>query len=161
MEILISVSSLIIALCAIGLTIWQLNIQREHNKISVKPHLFRMSKRDKVHGVARLQVDLINNGLGPAYIDKFQVFYKSQSCEPEAVISEMLGALAVDSSITILGDDYALAQKESVTLMSVVFPAKAKDDISAVSERIDKLDLLIEYSSAYEKMEPLDTRDDK
>lgn len=61
-------------------------------------------------------------------------------------------------SITILGDDYAIAEKETVNLLTVTFPCNTELDIDTVAKKLDEIDLLIEYSSAYEKMPNLDTR---
>ena len=108
--------------------------------------------------MARVQVLLINNGLGPAYINKFQIYYKGQVCEPDAAVSAALGELSKNSSRTILGDDYAMPANETKVLLAVVFPATSDEEIDRVEEKFDTLDLVIEYSSAYEKMEPFDSR---
>lgn len=158
MEILVSFSTLAVALCALGFTAWQISVQRDHNRISVKPHLFIFTTRDKHDNIARLQVLLINNGLGPAFINKFQVYYKGQPCEPDAAISDALGDLSKNSSRTTLGDDYAMPANETKVLLAVTFPVASDEDIDKVKAKIDTLDLVIEYSSAYEKMKPYDSR---
>lgn len=151
-------SSEIIALCALFFAAWQAFTQRSHNKISVKPHLFTFTKRDKHNETARLQVLLTNNGLGPAFINKFQIFVKGQECEAESAIKATLGALAANSSHTILGDDYAMPHNEEKVLLSVTFPSKSWEEIEAVEERLNRLDLLIHYSSAYGDKFILDSR---
>lgn len=141
MEIFVSVSSLVIALCALGFTAWQTSVQRAHNRISVKPHLFSFTTRDKHDNMARLQVLLINNGLGPAFINKFQIYYKGQACESDAAISDALGDLSKNSSRTILGNDYAMPAKEAKVLLAVSFPAENDEEIDRVEAKIDALDL--------------------
>ncbi|MBO1926630.1 hypothetical protein J3998_03490 [Thiomicrorhabdus sp. 6S2-11] len=158
MEMAVSVASLIVALCALGFTAWQTNTQRKHNRISVKPHLFSLSTSDRNKNIARLQILLINNGLGPAFINEFKVFYKGIESEPHTAVKSALGNLAKNSSLTILGDDYAMPEKDKEVLLSVTFPAKSEDEVTIVANRLDELDLLINYSSAYEKMEPYDSR---
>ena len=158
MEIFVSIASLVIALCALGFTAWQTSAQRVHNRISVRPHLFSFTTRDKKNNMARLQVLLINNGLGPALINKFQIYYKGQECEPNAAIDAALGDLVNNSSRTILGDDYAMPEKETKVLLSVTFPATSDEEIDKVEKKIDDLNLVINYSSAYEEMEPYDSR---
>ncbi|MEW5681971.1 MAG: hypothetical protein AB1780_06300 [Pseudomonadota bacterium] len=155
---ILSLSSLIVALSALFFTIWQFSVQRKHNRISVKPHLIKFSRRSKSNNVAKLEILLINNGLGPAYINKFQVFYKGEEIEPNNAVKNALGPLIENMSITILGDDYAIAEKETVKLLSVTFPCNTELDIDIVAKNLDEMDLLIEYSSAYEKMPNLDTR---
>lgn len=160
MEIIISVSSLVVALCALGFTAWQTSVQRAHNRISVRPHLFTFTKRDKVNNIASLQVLLVNNGLGPAFIHKFQIYYKGQPCEANAAISAVLGDLEKNSSHTILGNDYAMPANETKVLLNVTFPVETNEEIDRVKAKVDTLDLVIEYSSAYEKMKPYDSRDE-
>jgi len=158
MEILVSISSLIIALCALVFTIWQTYIQRAHNRLSVKPHLFTFTTKDRNNNLARLQVLLKNNGLGPAFINKFQIYYKGQECEPDAAINAALGEWAKNSIRTILGEEYAMSEKESEVLLSVTFPAESDEVVESIEKKINQLDLIIEYSSAYEKMETYDSR---
>lgn len=158
MEILVSISSLIIALCALIFTIWQTHIQRVHNRLSVKPHLFTFTTRDRNNDIARLQILLKNNGLGPAFINKFQIYYKGQECEPDAAINAALGEWANNSSRTILGEEYAMPEKETKVLLSVTFPAESDEIINNIEKKIDQLDLVIEYSSVYEKMKTYDSR---
>ena len=151
-------SSEIIALCALLFTAWQALTQRNHNKITVKPHLFTFTARDKHNETARLQVLLSNNGLGPAFINKFQIFLNEQECEAEAVIKATLGALAENSSHTILGNDYAMPHNEEKVLFSVTFPVKSWEEIELIEEKLNKLDILIQYSSAYGDKFILDSR---
>lgn len=158
MEILVSISSLIIALCALVFTIWQTYIQRAHNRLSVKPHLFTFTTKDRHNNLARLQILLKNNGLGPAFINKFQVYYKGQECEPDVAINAVLGEWAKNSSRTVLGEAYAMPEKETEVLLSVTFPAESDEVVDEIEKKIDQLDLVIEYSSAYEKMEAYDSR---
>ena len=61
----------IIAICALAFSIWQGMQTRKHNKLSVKPHLITCSNNNDRKGFYKLV--LINNGLGPALINKFLV----------------------------------------------------------------------------------------
>lgn len=158
MEIFASIASLVVAICALGYTAWQTSVQRAHNRISVKPHLFSFTAREKHNDIARIEVLLINNGLGPAYINNFQIYYKGQPYEPDAAISAALGELSKNSTWTVLGDDYAMPANETKVLLAVTFPAASDEEIDRVEKKIDTLDLVIEYSSAYEKMNTYDSR---
>jgi hypothetical protein len=149
-----------IALSALFFTAWQAYTQRQHSKISVKPHLFTFTTRDKSNNGARLQVLLTNNGLGPAFINKYQIFLKGQECEAEAALKSVLGNLSSNSSHTTLGNDYAMPQNEVKVLLSVTFPAQSWEDIEVIEKKINQLDLLVNYSSAYGKKYVLDTRKD-
>ena len=73
-QVIIGISSVVIAICAIVVSIWHGVQTRKHNKLSCKPHLTTWMNSDK--GKACYSVDLINNGLGPALIEKFTVKVK-------------------------------------------------------------------------------------
>lgn len=159
MEFIKNHATEIIAISAVIFTAWQAFIQRRHNRVSVIPHLFTFTHRDKNQTAARLLLQLQNNGLGPAFIKKFQIFYNGQPCEPDAAISYALGELTKNSQRTALGTDYAMPSKERKTILAVTFPAKTEEDIEKVAEKLDKLDLLVEYQSAYGEKFKLDSRE--
>jgi hypothetical protein len=157
-ETVLSVSSFFVALCAFFLTVWQFSVQRRHNRISVKPHLIKTSRTTKRDNLACLEIILINNGLGPAYIDNFQILYKGKICDPDKTLKTVLGSLMRNSSITILGDDYAVSEKQVIVLLSIIFSFQAENEIEAVTKKLNDFDVLIDYSSAYEKLASLDSR---
>ena len=70
-ELVSAWSSIAIALMALAVTIWQGYLTRTHNRVSLRPHLtfqHKLSDSDP-----RFQLDIQNNGVGPAEITKFQV----------------------------------------------------------------------------------------
>ena len=156
---LISVGSLFVAVCALVFTAWQLSVQRRHNKISVRPHLFVFTQRSQNNDVYTLQILLINNGLGPAFIDSFQLFHRGREVQPKVVLSEVLGDMMKNSSHTTLGNDYAMPPNEKKVLLSVTFQASSENKVQSLEEKINEIDLVICYSSVYEAMEPYDSRE--
>lgn len=68
---LTKISSAIIALCALGYTVWQGKQAQKHNKSSFRPRLVSWSNQDSSKGI--YVVDIINNGLGPALIESFTI----------------------------------------------------------------------------------------
>ncbi len=62
----------IIALCALIFTAWNIYIQRKHNILSVRPHLARFVCSDHNGEIGTAKFELINNGLGPAFIKNFR-----------------------------------------------------------------------------------------
>lgn len=158
MELLSKYSAEIIAICALVTTIGHAFIQRRHNRISVKPHLFLFTKQDGTDEKSRLRVLLINNGLGPAFINKFQVLLKGKECDLEVAIKSILGTLAENSSHTILAEDHAMSNKEVEVLLAFLYDATNLKEIKATEEKISELNLLIEYSSAYGEKFVYDSR---
>ena len=161
MELVISVVSIVIACCALASTFWQLKIQRQHNHISVRPHLCRFTRRKLENNNAYLEVILVNNGLGPAFINSFDIYYRDKICDPDVVIKEVLNGLGCNISHTVLGDDYAIPSKSEKSLLILNFLALSEDALDDVERLLSTIDLVINYSSAYGSMQPLDTRDDR
>lgn len=64
---------LVIAISALIVSIWQVQLAQRHNKLSVKPYLrFQVSNSDFGEENFRHQLTLINSGLGPAIITSFE-----------------------------------------------------------------------------------------
>jgi hypothetical protein len=64
----IALSSVEIALCALGISVWQGYVAREHNELSILP-LLHVDKEAREGNDIELVV--INHGLGPAIIIDF------------------------------------------------------------------------------------------
>lgn len=78
LEILLENSQGLVALAALTLSLITLRIQRKHNRLSVTPNL--QLSRNMFEG-AIYQWLLTNNGVGPAVIFKFEVFFDSAVSE--------------------------------------------------------------------------------
>ena len=148
----------IIALCAVAFTAYQAIVQRRHNILSVKPHISTFTIRNRAANSARLQILIMNNGLGPAFINKFQVYLSGQPCEPKAAVGSALKGLSADTSMTVLDDDYAMPAGEVRSVLSVTFPCDSEEFFEKVADRLRKLDLEVLYSSAYGKTFVFDSR---
>jgi hypothetical protein len=68
---IIAISSVVIAVCALGISIWQGYIARQHNKLSVVPILH--VDLDTTEG-KDIEIVSVNNGVGPAIITHFTVY---------------------------------------------------------------------------------------
>ncbi|WP_299599697.1 hypothetical protein [uncultured Microbulbifer sp.] len=147
----------IIATSALAMTLWQFRVQRWHNRVSVMPYLIRAESTDFDDGNASLKVEIKNNGLGPAFIDEFKVFYKGEEMEAEEALEKALGSYIQNCQYGTMGSKSALAQNESKVILHVRFKAKSKDEIVPVKDLLSDLDLRIVYSSAYKATNELST----
>lgn len=156
---IIAATSAFVAVLALGLTIWQGTLTRKHNRLSVRPHL--VIETDS--GVHEFEVKLTNNGLGPALIKRINVVVdgKPSSQDKESRFESLLKSLFenIDSEVetTEFGDNYVMAEKESVKIMKITFTGNNKPDPSAIKARLNSADLLIEYESFYNEPFKLDT----
>ena len=72
-EKIFSVSVVIIALCALFISVWSAYQVRHHNKLSVRPKL--ILEYSTATGSEFIGLSVSNYGLGPAYIKSFELFY--------------------------------------------------------------------------------------
>lgn len=148
-ELLREFSSEIIASCALVFTVWQFSVQRKHNRVSVTPHLFSFTDRERNVDSATLTVSLINNGLGPAFIHKFEVYLDGKESDPDTAVKAVFGEPDGHFKYTVLGDDFALAPGQKVVLITVPFPIETGLDIKDMERELERLEITIVYKSAY------------
>ena len=151
-------SAEIIAMCALFFTAYQAIVQRRHNILSVEPHITTFTHRNKTKTTGQLQVQLLNNGLGPAFIDRFDAYLYGDACEVNEAVDRVLGDLSKNSSITTLGDEYAMPPGEIRNLLTVTFPIASEERLDEVEKQLNRLDLAVHYRSAYGKKFVFDSR---
>lgn len=72
LEIALSISSIIIAFCAIIMTYYESSATRKHNKLSVQPLIQIKGTNNNDNA----KIAIANNGLGPAIIDRILINYR-------------------------------------------------------------------------------------
>lgn len=148
-------AAVIIALCALAFTAYQVFATRKHNRLSVRPHITYFTYRDLSPGQGSLKIEIMNNGLGPAIIDAFDVFLDGQkipsyrSADIEAKVAEVLDGQTSKTSVTTLGSGYSMPKDQTRTLLEVRFPATTQNDIERIEKRLTRFSLVIRYSSMY------------
>jgi hypothetical protein len=154
-------SSVVVAVCALGLTVWQAVISRRHNRLSVTPHLTTWTQSDEATG--RYSVEVLNNGIGPALIRIFCVYVDGQGIggegpEPiEKALKILFPTYAYRSSQAFMAPGYMMSPKESRSLVAVQFlgpPLPKQEEVDHATRRTR---LLIEYESIYGDEHVLDT----
>lgn len=148
----------IIATCAVFLTIYQATLQRHHNRLSVKPHITTFTHKDRTNNVARICGQVMNNGLGPAFIEKFEVFLDGAKIEPEEAYEALFSGLKGHTSYTNLGVNYAMPAGEARDLLVYTFPCMSDTELQNMFNYLDRLDLKIVYKCGYGKRKTYDSR---
>ena len=163
-ENIISFVSLLVALCALVFTWYQVRISREHNRLSVKPHITTFSHSQTIGTDAYLTIELMNNGLGPAIIKSFQVLFdgKIVSLNDQKKTTQHIKNQFQQQKgyhIEQLGPGYAMPANEKRIMLQLKFPGAGglQDTYEAL---LDRHELIIEYETVYgEIMEPYSTKD--
>lgn len=154
-ETVAAISSAIIALCALGYTVWQGKQLQKHNKLSFRPHLTSWSHRNSDQGV--YVVDVINNGLGPAIIENFEVFLDGKLIQGEGTepIAKALNILfpnvGFQAHQTHMANGYCMAAKEECRILAIKFKAPVPLAEEAIEHAFQRADLIIKYRSFYEE----------
>ena len=144
-------SAEITALCALLFTAWNVFVQRKHNILSVRPHLARFVYSDHDGEIGTAKFELINNGLGPAFIKKFEVYLDGKLCDYDVALNYVVKDLPCKWQRTRLGDDYAMRSGGVKDIFVIIFPCASDDELTAVKEKFNRLDISIDYECAYGK----------
>lgn len=153
-EAIAGFSSAIIALCALGLTVWQACITRSHNRLSVRPHLTTWRHLD--HTNHCYSVDLINNGIGPAFVRSFKVsvdghLVPGENYEPiEKALKILFPQYDFSSHQSYLGNGYGMAASETRPLLSLRFLGPSFPKPEEIDHALTRAHLLIGYVSIYD-----------
>lgn len=155
---------LIVSICAIAYTGISLAAARRHSKISVRPHLAVASDVDRVGSEVTVTWVLANNGLGPAFVDHFEVIVGDYAFVPHDY-EEVLEALAIfmaDASMIrdkcyalVVRKGHIMSKDSQVKIGTLVFHAPSKRDLQKLHLEVH---LVIRYRSAYNEKFLYDTR---
>jgi len=150
-ETVIAISSVAIAFCALGVSLWQMSVQRRHNRLTVRP-LIHATRNSLSHIPFRWSIS--NVGAGPAIITKYRLTIGSQSIDfpSNKLLTSVLeaegikgykGSLALDSKTYIkAGEEMRLLEFDSAL-------------VPASLEKIEKILWEIEYESLYREKESI------
>lgn len=144
--------TLIIAGCAVWISVRNGRETRKHNKLSVRPILgFHDNRKNIKDGKRFIQFVLQNNGVGPAVIKNFILRHDSEevtrndSDAYNAFIDEKLKKLHLVTRGSHTPDSAMLPSAEVILLS---FECKNEEEAEAIAEA-DRLGLRIEYTSIY------------
>lgn len=147
-EMWIALASVVVATCALAITIWQGRQNHKHNKLSVKPLLTTSEGFEEVgRNKFITTVEVLNTGFGPAIIKDFILIYDGQEVSKNNCQSyqELLDKIAKPLHV----NHYWFAPESSMPAEDVQellsFEHKRDDDISFLK----KLNIKINYQSVY------------
>jgi hypothetical protein len=163
--VIIGISSVVIALCALGISVWQGIQTRKHNKLSFRPHLTTWTHSNIEKGF--YAIELINNGLGPAIIESFTVKIdgkqiSGEGAEPiEKALKILFPNHTYQSHHSYVAKGYSMAAKERCTVVAVQFTGPHLPSPEFVEHAINRGELEISYKSFYEEVFHLFTQKEK
>ncbi len=149
-QLITAICTVIIAVAALFVVVWQTWATRKHNRLSVKPLLDINQVVRKADSTVRL--DLENNGVGPAIIKELEVLIDGRKVE-ETVLKNWKKIISIidiscDSVYgVILSSDATIGAGSSVELLNL----KVSDTQSykLVFESLSRLNVIVKYESVY------------
>jgi hypothetical protein len=151
-------AALLVAICALAYTAYEVRVQRAHNRLTVRPHLSTFTHTSRTDTAVLFHAQVVNNGLGPAFIKDFEAYLDGKPCDLRAALKEVLGEKKADTSSTVLGTEYAMAANETKDIFVVRFPCKSDEEFQHVGKNLDRIDIKVEYECGYGTRRILDSR---
>lgn len=137
LEKLSQYSIILISISALFVSIWQINISQNHNKLSVKPYLdYHLTQIDSV-----LSVNISNSGFGPAIIKKITFIHKEKKYNS---LEKLLQDL---DEIKNRRGSYQFSKN------SIIPAEKTKLLVQLRGEHLRNVQVKIEYETIYEEKE--------
>ena len=149
----IAVLAGLIALLAMGATFWQAAISRNHNRLSVRPHLDFITTRFFGKSVS---VTLTNNGLGPAIVRSAYITLDKDEYRlpdpniPEPIYNEIL-ATGLILQFNLLGPNTPISSGGSVCLVTVNGDLNNASIFNSAIAVVKRISFRFEYESMYEE----------
>lgn len=161
-------ASLTVALAALGVSVQQGRATRRHNKLSVRPRLTTHVNRKFIPQgqMMEVTVTLINSGLGPAIIRRYEplldgcpVAFKDAPDLLQSFINELnLPIVAQRCGAGIIRKYHALAKDSETILATIVFPCPGGILSAAQQDELDRANVRVYYKSMYSERFKYDSR---
>ncbi|PKG73178.1 hypothetical protein CXF86_18915 [Shewanella sp. GutCb] len=147
-EIIIAISSVFIALCALVTTLWLGLITRKHNKLSVKPMLSLVVLVSRAS--EKIGLKLTNDGFGPAIITKGVIKKNGQEFELRDIKYRSLFPELSDNDfqLNLIGAYCSRNPLQDQWLVSSI--AHKEHELTAnMTNALSQVELRVEYESVY------------
>jgi hypothetical protein len=158
-QTLIASIAAIAAVVAIGISVWQLGVQREHNRISLKPLLDPYTDHSRNGDEMVFSYLLKNHGIGPATIEtavfenngKEYPIHEGSTDKIEKLVKDVLGD-QVQYQIertTCFGPESVMPAGDERLLLKIRFPTWTEPYQAAVSKAVLETSFTVAYTSIY------------
>jgi len=153
LQVITTIGTVVIALVALALSVWQFRASHTHNKLSVRPFLaFDASYDPTVRGFG-LRVS--NKGVGPAFILDFRILVdgKDETASAPHPWADALKKLDLNypfvQHFSLVGSDTAISPQETVPLITADLDQIMKDMVHHMKNRLPRIGVVISYKSVY------------
>lgn len=141
-EMLVSVSALVTAVVAVAVTVFEVRVTREHQKLSVEPYLII----DSTNANGEFAIVLRNQGLGPAKVHSFAVHVDGEPTSGWGEVIEKLTGTKGQFTYASIGYGLQYRAEETVALLHIRDKALAQ---AFQQHRPDRVRTTLCYCSIY------------
>lgn len=152
-------AAVIVAACALGISIWQGLVTRTHARRSVRPHLVWCENKVVTDSGVCFTVSISNYGIGPAVIqDRYFLLGGAKYAPPDAdadTVEELVRQVLQDKLPYRLlvhglpGTKSAIPQGGNHVIAEIFFPEGHAGTIKTVRHYLHEVEFVVEYSSIY------------
>lgn len=146
----VEICAVIIALCALILSIWESRLNRKHQKLMVTPHI-------EIHRTVNsldqfFKVIIKNEGLGPAFITSILFVYKNQEIDL-IDLRKFSSDLTNDSTLNFfeLDGETILKEGKEIYYLDINFKKSKKLSEEELKTFSKSIEITINYKSAYKE----------
>jgi hypothetical protein len=151
----IAICAGVVALCALGVSLWQGWTMRQHNKLSVKPFLsFRISVSKSKD---EMGVRIYNSGLGPAIIKQLIVYvdkkpYTIKGYEDWKTAGGAAKIFDRTIRFSTFAEKEAVRAGESLPIISYPKEGWTEKGLECFPDALSRIRIKIIYASAYKEI---------
>lgn len=164
-QTVIALGSLIVAICAIAISICEGRQTRHHHRLSLKPSL--VLHTNKGNNPTIIEAKLVNAGLGPAVIKHTTILISGRVLEGsieqmiELVVNTCTEGLKVKQQVCgSMTPGFILRAAEEHLVLRVQLNDQETCGPKKLGESFDILDIVVEFESFYGESYIYDSRDD-
>lgn len=162
-------SAQVIAVCALFLTTYQAAMTRRHNRLTVKPHLTTVMHRHippESPSMITVTATLANRGLGPAIIREYEVLIdgKPEKADQHWALfkpmQRVFNGKLVERGTRIgwIRKGAVLGKDDKFECATLFLDMSDPADLAILEQNINRLQLRIQYESAYGEKFEYDSR---
>ena len=154
----IASAAALVSLLALGATLWQGWITRQHGRLSVRPNITVINERLYDGSGARIRLLARSVGLGPAIVtdhyfckSSARLIFPDQTSVTSTLLKQLIGA---SLQYRVLHEGHALRQYvlpvgAELVLLDVHFPTLTVQTIGVVDTYMTDISLHLKYESFY------------
>ncbi len=148
-EITIAISSVVIAVCALGISIWQGYLTRKHNRLTVNP--YAVIQVDLSAQSEQVGVQIRNQGVGPMIINSIGIRRENDYIDFKnmSITKDFLDLQGGDFVFRINTGSVSILPNEETWIISTTKHQSNKDLISRLKAALNNSTIEITYKSIY------------